>query len=122
MIEKMDKSNRKVLGFRLIGDVSKSDYDVMVPVVQSVIDKEGSASLLIDLEEFKWEKVEAWGADLNFGRTYHERIDKIAIVGDKHWEELLTVFSKAYAHEAKYFHTSERNSAWEWLQEQNTDK
>ncbi len=39
MIEKMDKSNRKVLGFRLIGDVSKSDYDVMVPVVQSVIDK-----------------------------------------------------------------------------------
>lgn len=31
MIEKMDRSKGKILGFRLIGDVSKTDYDVMVP-------------------------------------------------------------------------------------------
>ncbi len=116
MIEKMNKSQGKVLGFRLIGDVSKSDYNVLVPDVQNVIDQEGSAALLLDLKEFKWEKVEAWGDDLNFGRKYHEKIDKLAIVGDKRWEELLTVFSKAYAQESKYFHTADIDDAWKWLQ------
>lgn len=116
MIEKMDKSQGKVLGFRLIDDVSKSDYNVLVPAVQTVIDQEGSASLLLDLKEFKWEKVEAWGDDLNFGLKYHGKIDKIAIIGDKRWEELLAVFGKVYGKETKYFHTSDMDSAWKWLQ------
>lgn len=82
-----------------------------------MIDKEGSVSLLIDMEQFRWEKVEAWDADLNFGREYHEKIDKIAIVGDKRWQRLLTIFGKAYAKEIRYFHTSDMDAAWEWLQE-----
>lgn len=117
MIEKMDKSKGKLLGFRLIGDVTKADYEVLVPEVQRVIDQEGSASLLIDLEDFRWEKIEAWASDLNFGRTYHDKIDKLAIVGDKTWEEILTSFGKAYAQESKHFHTKDREQAWEWLNE-----
>ena len=73
MIEKMSESEGKVLGFKAIGTITKADYTVLVPEVQALINEEGSISLLLDLTQFKWEDIEAWGADINFGRTYREK-------------------------------------------------
>jgi aspartate-semialdehyde dehydrogenase len=44
------------------------------------------ADLLSD-KGHQWEKVEAWGADWKFGREYHQKISKMAIVGNKTWEK-----------------------------------
>ena len=35
---------------------------------------------------FHWEKVSAWGADLDFGKQIHDKIDKMVIGGDKKWQ------------------------------------
>ena len=40
MIEKMSESEGKVLGFKAIGTITKSDYEVLVPEVQTLIEKE----------------------------------------------------------------------------------
>ena len=118
MIEKMSESEGKILGFKAIGTVTKADYKVLVPEVQALVDKEGSISLLLDLRQFKWEKVEAWGADIKFGRTYHEKIDKMAIVGDRTWEKWITTLAEPfYSKEARFFHSDEIDAAWKWLKE-----
>jgi hypothetical protein len=55
---------------------------------------------------------------MKFGHDYHEKITKMAIVGDKKWEKWLTkLVDPFYASQAKYFHTTEMDAAWDWLRE-----
>ena len=118
MIEKMSESKGNVLGFKAIGTVTKADYNVLVPEVQALINEEGSISLLLDLTQFKWEDIEAWGSDINFGRTYREKIDKIAIIGDKTWEKWITILADPfYSQEARFFYSEDIDAAWKWLKE-----
>ncbi len=73
--------------------------------MQALVDKEGgSISLLFDMAQFKWEDIDAWGADFNFGRTYR-KIDKMAVVGNKTWQKWLTEFVELFYHsvEARFF-------------------
>ena len=118
MIEKISESSENVIGFKLIGDITKADYDVLVPEVQALVQQGENARLLLDMTEFKWEKVSAWGADMNFGREFRKNLEKMAIVGDKKWEKWITkVAAPFYAGEAKYYHSDEIESAWAWLRE-----
>jgi hypothetical protein len=119
MIEKMSESEGKILGFKVTGDVAEEDYKkVMIPEIQAIIDKEGSISLLLDLREFKQQSVAAWWADLNVGFTYHKKIDKMAMVGDKTWEKWISKLADPfYAKKAKYFHPDDIDAAWKWLKE-----
>lgn len=116
MIEKMSESSGNVVGYRVSSHVTKEDYAAMTPEVQALVDKEGSIGLLLDLENFKWEEVSAWGADMKFGQTYRHKIAKLAVVGDKKWQHLIANLADPfYAHESKFFHTTDRAAAWEWL-------
>ena len=116
MLEKMSESAGNVVGYRVSGHVTKEDYATLMPEVQALVDREGSIRLLLDLENFQWEEVSAWGADLKFGQTYRHKIDKLAIVGDKRWQHLIANLADPfYARESKFFHMTDRAAAWEWL-------
>lgn len=118
MIEKLDKSSGNVIGFKCIGTITASDYEKMVPEVKALIEKEGNIRLLFDLSDFKWEKMEAWLADLSFGLEFRHEIEKMAIVGDKSWEKWITHLAKPfYARDAKFFKIEDISGAWTWLRE-----
>lgn len=118
MIKELSQSSGSVVGYKVSGTITKEDYETFVPQVQALVEQEGSINMLLDLEGFEWEKVSAWGADMNFGHEYHEKITKMAIVGDKKWEKWLTkLVDPFYASQAKYFHTTEMDAAWDWLRE-----
>jgi hypothetical protein len=53
---------------------------------------------------------------MKFGRDYHKKIEKMAIVGDKKWQEWLTkVAEPFYAVEAKFFSPDDIDDAWAWV-------
>lgn len=117
MLEKLSQSFGNVLGYQAIGTITREDYSGLIGDVEAILQQENSVRLLLDLEEFKGEEISAWGADLRFGRDYRKRIDKLAIVGDKKWQEWLTALADPfYAGEAKLFLTDQREAAWEWLE------
>ena len=114
MISTMDRSSGSVLGFTISGNVTKADYQTLDPAVEAAIAKHGSVSLLFDLTGFHWEKVSAWGADLGFGKKFHDSVEKMAIVGDKKWERHLAKLAQPYyAKQAQFFETDD--DAWTWL-------
>jgi hypothetical protein len=115
MIEKMEQSHDAVLGWRVTGDVTAGDYDVLVPEVQSVVDEHGTVRLLLDLTGFRSEKVEAWGADLRFGQHFRHVVERMAIVGDHAWERWLARLAEPfYAQDARFF--TDADEAWAWLE------
>jgi len=114
MIQTMEESSDAAIGYTVIGEVGQADYQTLVPAVQAAIDKSGSINLLFDLSQFKWEKVDAWKSDLDFGETYKNKIEKMALVGNAKWEKHLTKLAQPfYAQQTKYFESD--NDAWDWL-------
>lgn len=118
MIKMMSESKGNVVGFKAVGVIKPADYAELVPAFEKLINEQGNVRVLIDMQEFKAESPSAWRADLKFGREFHQRIEKLAIVGDKRWEKWLTEFcSPFYAREARYFHTADMIAAWDWLRD-----
>lgn len=113
MIEQLEESGGNVLGFRVSGDVGRADYDLLVPAVLDAVKAHGSVRLVLDMSDFRWEKAEAWSADLSFGRTFHDEIAKLAVVGRGTLGKVVTVLARPfYAREARHF--EELGAAWEW--------
>jgi hypothetical protein len=118
MIEKMAESSGNVIGYKAIGNITAEDYRKMVPEVKALVEKEGNIRMLIDLTDFKWEKIEAWLPDLEFGLEFHHEVQKMAYVGDKTWEKWISHLGKPfYAKDAKFFHSADIGKAWSWLRE-----
>jgi len=116
MIEKMDESEGNVLGFKAIGTITKADYDVLIPEVQTIVDKEGSFSLLLDLTQFQWEGLEAWRSDFQFGRKFHNKLDKLAIVGKQSWTKWIATIAEFFSSKhTKCFQPTDIDLAWEWI-------
>ena len=113
-ITRSDRSTGDTLGFVVSGDVTKADYDLMTPAVEAAVEEHGTVKLLLDVTDFRWEKVDAWGADLHFGHEFHEKVARMALVGNKKWEEWLAhLATPFYAKEAAYF--EDQDAAWAWL-------
>jgi hypothetical protein len=118
MFEKMAGSSGNVVGYKAVGTITASDYKKLEPEIKALVEKQGNLRMLFDVSEFKWEKVEAWIPELKFGSEFHNKIDKMAIVGDKNWEKWITDLTKHFiARDAKYFKTTEVDKAWAWLRE-----
>jgi hypothetical protein len=114
----LKESSGNVLGFKASGKIIPADYEELVPAVEELVKKEGNVCMLIDLEEFEGESIKAWSNDFKFGHEFHDKIDKMAIVGDKKWEEWLAALADPfYAREARYFHVDDISAAWDWLRE-----
>jgi hypothetical protein len=116
VIKVMEESKGSVIGFRAIGDITREDYDKLTPICEELIEQQGNIRVLIDMKDFKLEEPSAWKADFHFGHEFHNKIEKMAIVGNKRWEAWMTDFcNHFYAKEAKYFKSENIEDAWNWL-------
>lgn len=114
MFQEMSESEDNVLGFRVVGDVTKDDYSTLVPEVEAAVEEYGSIRLLFDLTNFKWEKVDAWKSDLDFGDDFNDSIERMALVGHQSWGKYLTKLAKPfYAKEVQWFEDADK--AWTWV-------
>ncbi len=110
--------NIVVMNVKISGTIAKSDYDQFTPQVEALVKASGSVRMLMDVTGMKGEKMEAWQSDWNFGKEFKDKIEKLAMVGDKGWESMVTKgFGSKYAQQAKYFDANSVSSAWEWLRE-----
>jgi SpoIIAA-like len=119
MIEMSTDSSGRTLGVRAIGEITQEDYRSLSQRVETLLEQEQSIGVLIDLEQFAGEARDAWKTDLQFGKAFRRRIGRMAIVGDKRWEQLIAVFADPfYARDSRFFHTSQREAARKWVSEE----
>ena len=114
MISTLPGGNAGSLGFTVSGTITKEDYAVLTPAVEAAVAEHGSVRLLLDMTDFHWEKVSAWGDDLNFGKQLHNNVPRMALVGNKKWERHLANLAQPfYAQEVKFFENLD--DAWAWI-------
>ena len=118
MIETLQTSLPKVVGFRLSGKLHDEDYKTFVPVMDAAVAAEGKVRLFAKFEDFHgWDLHAAWD-DFRFGLRHYKDIDRIAMVGDRKWEKWMATLCKPFTKaKVRYFDASEVNAAWNWIGE-----
>lgn len=103
------------------GRLSKSDYDRFVPRFEQIVKEEGPVRLLIYLNDFEgWDLGGMW-EDLKFDTQHQNDLGKVAVVGDKKWQDWGTTLSKPFFKaEMRFFNQDQLEQARAWLREPTT--
>ena len=119
MIQQLPSPAPGQLGFKLTGKLHDADYKGFVPIVDAAVAAHGKVRLLAQFEDFHGWDLHALWDDTKFATTHCTKVEKIALVGEKKWEEWMakvcTPFTLA---KIQYFDIKEVDAAWQWLEEQ----
>lgn len=116
MYELVEEGDSIVVTFKAIGMLSDSDYDSLSEAFDAVMAKHAYVRVLVD-----WEKLEGWdeGAKTSsawFGRSHHDRMQRMAIVAEDRWtDECSRIKDNVAPTEVRVFAPSKRDAAMAWL-------
>jgi hypothetical protein len=107
----------KVLWVQASGKFSAEDYQHFVPEVERLISKLGKIRILVEMHDFHgWDAGALW-EDIKFDFKHFSDIERLAIVGDKKWEEWMAKFCKPFTTAAiRYFDVAQTEEAQAWIQ------
>ena len=115
-LERVD--NEFFLSLKAVGKLTHADYDIINPMIESALSevKEPKVNVLIDGTELEgWELRAAWD-DLKLGLKHNNEFDKIALYGNKNWQEMAAKIGSWFVSgEMKYFENFA--DAMKWLKE-----
>jgi hypothetical protein len=117
MLEKLSQSSGNILGYKVIGKITKDDYKTLSADIDA-LGQEISIGLLLDMAAFTGEEIKAQLEKIKFRSDHQKKIAKLAVVADRkmhHWY-LAFINQYNYTLETEFFPSEERIAAWEWLQ------
>ena len=118
MIKRLDQSKDNILGFTLSGKLHDEDYKHFVPTVDAAIASHGKVRMLAHFVDFHGWDISALWDDIKFATTHCTKVDRIALVGDKRWEEWMAKVCKPFTTaQLRYFDSAQIDAAWAWLKE-----
>jgi hypothetical protein len=111
-----EENGGKILVVHVSGKLTKADYDDFVPEVDRLIRQRGKLRILFDMAGFHgWELGAAW-EDFKFGIEHFADIERLALVGEKRWQEGMATFCKPFTKaEVRFFDHTASVEARNWL-------
>ena len=118
MIEILPTSSDNVLAFKLSGKLHDEDYKTFVPAIDAALTKHPKVRLLAQFHDFHgWDAHALWD-DIKFSTTHCTKIDRIALVGEKKWEQWMSKVCKPFTMaKIEYFDAADVDKAKAWLAE-----
>lgn len=118
MIEILTTPHQRIFGVKLSGKLHDADYQEFVPAVDAAIEKQGKLRLLAQFHDFHGWDLHALWDDTKFSTTHCTKIERIALVGEKKWEEWMAKVCKPFTMaQLRYFDVTQLDAAWQWLAE-----
>jgi hypothetical protein len=97
------------------GTLESEDYAGFLPFLQSKITEHGKIDLFWEMKDFDgWTASGLW-SDGSFDVKHASDFRRIAVVGDKKWQEWMTAIMKPFTSaEVRYFDHEDRSAAMDW--------
>jgi hypothetical protein len=115
MIKFLERSKDNVIGFEASGEISESDEREAIQKLDEVIRKYGKISWLVIFDTWKYTSLRAMYEDLSWSLKELKHFDRMAVVGDKKWEELL-IKADGLVFGEKYFDKAHLEDAWKYVE------
>ncbi len=117
-IEIKSIDDKFIVEMDLYGKLTHQDYKVIIPVVERAISAAGEREfdILVDMRDFEGWELEAVFDDFKLGMEIKDVFNKMAVVGDKKWEEWsVKVMSHLTKGEMRFF--EDYDKAFRWIVE-----
>jgi len=116
MFEIMPESTEANVSLRATGRLTHADYQAILPELERRISAHGRIGLLADMTGFEgWTLRAAWD-DFVLGLRHLAGFNRIALVGDRRWEELCaSIGNHLIRAEVRFFHSADKPAAWAWV-------
>lgn len=103
------------LTIKAVGNLTHEDYQVITPMIDSALEGVSDARIkaLFDATEMEgWELRAAWD-DFKLGVKHGKEFERIAIFGNKKWQEMTAKVGNWFlSGEVKFFEDEESALAW----------
>ena len=115
-IQLNEENGGKVLAVHVDGKLVKADYELFVPEFERLVRQHGKLSILFDMTGLHgWEAGAMW-EDIKLGIKHFDDIERLALVGEKRWQEGMAMFCKPFTKAAiRYFDHADAAEARKWL-------
>ena len=115
-VELSKDPNRKVVSVRATGKLTREDYERFVPEIETMVKEQGKIRILLEMHDFHGWKASALWEDIKFDLKHFGDIERLAIVGEKRWEQGMAAFCRPFTTaKIKYFDHSLIEQAREWV-------
>jgi len=103
------------LSLKAVGKLTHEDYKIITPMIDSALEgvKDPKINALIDGTELEgWELRAAWD-DFKLGLKHGSEFEKVAIVGNKKWQEYTAKMGSWFiSGEVQYFENEAEALSW----------
>lgn len=114
-LQRMPESQASAIGYRVVGKLHTTDYQTLTLDLAEVLETQPGVRLLLYLEDLKGIELRALWSDWQLGREFHDRIERLAVVGDGALGSALTSLARPlYAADARHFDPADLDAAWAW--------
>ncbi len=121
MIEVNAHTDDDILAIKASGTLSKEDLDDLEPALNKFTTASDDPHLIMILEDFGgWHDTASFWKDLQLDAEYMGYFDRIAIVGEKKWQQWGTqLMDPITKEELKFFPIDRAGDAWKWTREEH---
>ena len=118
MAVSVTEADNGVIEVAVTGRLSRGDYDTFVPVLEQQM-RHGKVKILFSMHDFTgWDMGALW-EDLKFDIKHFGDIERLAMVGEKKWEEGMAWFCKPFTTaKIAYFDQGQIDTARGWLRDE----
>lgn len=98
------------------GKLDDADYDQMLPLLRQKTERHEKMNWYFQMKGFKGWTLHAFWRDIKFDLQNSSKLNRVAIVGEKKWHELMTDAMKPFTSaDIQYFDEKEAEKAMEWI-------
>lgn len=108
----------KTLVMQVNGRLTKEDFKPFTAEFDRLVRQHGKLRVLADITGFKGLDGGALWEDLKLSVKHFDDLERMAVIGDKRWEEVLTNLAKPFnTMTLRYFDHADKATARTWLRE-----
>lgn len=118
MLRILGQTQDNIIATKAIDKLTKSDYAMLLPVLVNRLQTYKKIRWYFEMENFTGWELEAFWQDVKFDIQHADDFEKIAMVGEKKWQERMTDLMKPFSEaEIKFFELEDRKIAFEWIKQ-----
>ena len=115
MHEVLPQTEGDFVAIEVIDQLTELDFEIIAPLLETQIEEYHKIALFVEMKDFRGWTAGALWADTKFDLKHHKDFSRIAIVGDKKWEEWMAILAKPFTAAAvRYYDVHERDAAMRW--------
>ena len=115
MLTILERSRGNVMGIESSGTITLDEMRIVEKELDKAIEEYGKISWLYIIRSMKYENLRVMYEDMMWLLKNLKNFDRMAVVGDKKWEELL-INADGLVFGEKYFDISRLEEAWAYVE------